>query len=327
MLQEIFKISSTTMTMLDVTTDIIVSVQWYRDNHTYWFAFGLSIILLSDIAEGLLFSVKKGLTSGFWHFLGFGTIYECLRWWGNRANDDDYMAAKVFEASFEAGPFLVLQSYVAMIEEDYAVLSIISIGFSVSSVGYIAAFINKRTKLKSEIKNVGSFLILISVCVVDVILRTASIVLLLRSLQSVSLRVCAAAVYLVSYLSLVFLTYDDFKRKEIFILYIVCYSVMNIMYFELETICRGLVTAAILIFLYLTDVVNDVVNDVVLAVSVALTMCYVIVSFWRLCVKDDFKNVRMRAFHLSCCCCIPFCCSHRVKEQTLEDAKASVIEF
>jgi len=78
------------------------------------------------------------------------------------------------------------------------------------------------------------------------------------------------------------------------------YSVMNLHFYELETILRGICTMAILIFVY----TRDVINDEVLGVSITLTMFYIIISFWRMYVRYGLEIVRERAMYLlSCSCC------------------------
>jgi len=106
---------------------------------------------------------------------------------------------KLFEAVFEAAPFLVLQAYVAVIEEDYTLLSIISLISTCLSLGYTVAFWNSKLVLKDELKTTGMFVILFLLSVIDVILRTLSIAILLKVVISTSLRISIAACYIIAY--------------------------------------------------------------------------------------------------------------------------------
>jgi len=128
MWQELQKVVSTAMTLVDVVTDVILLVQWHRESHKYWFIIGTCIVLVSDLVEGLGYWLNHGFLSGACHLLGFGIVYELLIWWGSADRDDDeFFVAKMLEGVLEAAPFLVLQIYVAVIEEDYTYFSIISL--------------------------------------------------------------------------------------------------------------------------------------------------------------------------------------------------------
>jgi len=49
-----------------------------------------------------------------------GVLYELVLWWKSGMEDDrDFTLAKFSEALFEAGPFLLLQMYVVITQDDY----------------------------------------------------------------------------------------------------------------------------------------------------------------------------------------------------------------
>jgi len=285
------------MTMLDTITDVVLLIQWYRDKHTWWFIIGLCIILFSDIIEGLLFCDHNGKLSGAIHLSGVGAVYELVRWWES-GDEEDFEWGKIFEVCFEAAPFLILQSYVMVIEEEYSIFSIISLAFTCSSLGYVAASTNIRSGRLNEM-HTSAFVFLIFLCAIDVILRTSSIALLLKVFTSLSMRIYIASCFVTVYFCLGFFIYLDVH--DCFLLVVsVSYPVMNIQYFELETIFRGMLTVTIFVFAY----TKDVVNGEGLGVGITFTMVYIIISLWRLCVRDDRKMIREKAHYLlgfSCC--------------------------
>jgi len=237
--------------------------------------------------------------------LGIGTVYELLRWWGNDY-DGDFMMAKFFEAGLEAGPFLMLQTYVVVIQEEYTFVSIISLAFTCLSLGYMALLINEEEndRFSVVLKNLhaGSYGVIILLCTIDVIMRTLSIVLLLKMVNSISWRICIAACFVLGYSTLVVFRYFDELGDRLFIFSLITtYPIMNNDYFELENICRGILTVAIFIFGYN----KDVVNEGIFGVCITLTMLNIILSTWQICVRDDCKMIREKVnYFLRCRCCI-----------------------
>jgi len=83
---------------------------------------------------------------------------------------------------------------------------------------------------------------------------------------------------------------------------VITYPVISVDYSEVEAICRGMVNVAIFIFVY----TRDVLNELWLGLSIVLSMVFIILSFWRVCTRDDCEKARERTLNLlSCYCCIP----------------------
>jgi len=53
-MEELVKLGSAMITTIDIITDIFVLDNWYKEGHVYWFMIGLSIMVLSDVFEGLV---------------------------------------------------------------------------------------------------------------------------------------------------------------------------------------------------------------------------------------------------------------------------------
>jgi len=67
-----------------------------------------------------VFFVNVGLKSSAFHLTGLGVLYELVLWWKSGMEDDEnFRNAKITEALLEAGPFLLLQMYVVITEDDY----------------------------------------------------------------------------------------------------------------------------------------------------------------------------------------------------------------
>jgi len=175
--------------------------------------------------------------------------------------------------------------------------------------------------------NAVTLCILFLVAVIDVGFRTISVALLLKLVQSKVLKFCFSAFFLAAYGSLAFFGYDAGLCWVIIM--IISYPIVNFHYNELEAICRGIVTISIFIFAY----TRDVINEGVLGVTVTLSLFYIIFSFWRICVRDEWERVRKRtAYLLSCSCCTSIARelsnqTHRTKDPISKDDKVSNIEI
>jgi len=87
-----------------------------------------------------VFFVHVGLKSSAFHLTGLGALYELVLWWKSGMEDDEnFISDKITEAFLEAGPFLLLQIYVVITEDDYNWFPIISLVATCLSVGYAAA--------------------------------------------------------------------------------------------------------------------------------------------------------------------------------------------
>jgi len=104
------------------------------------------------------------------------------------------------------------------------------------------------------------------------------------------------------------------------IISVMTYPVITSDYSEVEAICRGIVNMTIFIYVY----TRDVINEYWLGVSIALSMIYIIFSFWRVSTRDDCAKAREGTVNLlSCCCCI----SDRAKDVTFQDDETSDMEL
>jgi len=200
--KELAMVGSALVTWVDVVTDVIVLCKWYNEGHTWWFSIGLTIIVFSDIIQGMVFAKDSGFLSGVLHFLGMGSVYELIIWWRSSDRDDDnFIGAKLVESVLEAGPFLCLQLYVLVVEEDYSYTSIVCLALSFMSVGYSGFLINsKDDSIKDEVENSHFFfsLVFIGVFIIDAVLRAFSIALVLKAFDSLG-RIFFAICFLTAY--------------------------------------------------------------------------------------------------------------------------------
>jgi len=279
--------------------------------------------------DGFYFWYEDGLTSGAFHLTGLGVLYELVLWWKSGMGDDDnFTGSKMIESMLEAGPFLLLQMYVVIIEGDYNELSIISLAATCSSLGYAVAFTNRETNLQGEIESTSSFIVLIALCAIDACLRTLSSGLLLKVVESIFLKSCIVGCYVTAYFLFGLFCIDDGGCINGF-LAMMTYPVGNFRYYELETTCRGLVNATIFMYVY----TRALINVEVVCVIVTLSMFYIIISIWRIHVREDKEMVRARVLYLltcSCCNFLPlYICNSmkRVKDTTSKDDEGSDVEL
>ena len=169
------KLGSATMTVADLITDIAVLAIWIREGHFQWFAIGISIILVSDIYEGCFYQCSLSLyfQPSLFHFSGFGILYELIQWWRDPNSETHgtlFRVTKNFESTLEAEPFMFLQLYVMVVEEDYNQVSITSLVFTSLSVGYVATIHNRMVLFKKAGSQLD-FPLVFMLCLVDTILR------------------------------------------------------------------------------------------------------------------------------------------------------------
>jgi len=178
--------------------------------------------------------------------------------------------------------------------------------------------------LLGEIDSVSAFIILIALCGIDVCLRTLSIGLLLKVVESIVLKSCIVGCFVTAYFVFGFFFIDDGGCLNA-LMAITTYPVGNMRYYELETTFRGMVNVTIFIFVY----TRDVIKVEVLSVSVTLSIFYIIFSIWRIYVREDKEMVRSRVLCLLTCSCCKFlplniCNSmKRVKDTTSKDDEES----
>jgi len=185
-------------------------------------------------------------------------------------------------------------------------------------LGYVAAYINRETNLEGEFESVSAFIVLIALCAIDACLRTLSIGLLLKVVESIVLKSCIVGCYVTAYFFFDFFCLEDGGCIQGF-LAMMMYLALNIRYYELETTCRGMINVTIFIFVY----TRDVITVEILSVNVALSMFYIIFSIWRIYVREDKKMVRARALYLLTCSC---CMVKRIRDTTSEDDEGSDVE-
>jgi len=231
------------------------------------------------------------------------------------------------EALFEAGPFLLLQMYVVITQDDYNWFTIISLVATCSSLGYAPALTNREANreanrehnLQGQFESVNAFIVLTALCAVDACLRTVSFGLLLKVVESIVLRGCIVGCCLTAYFLFGFFCKLLGGACCSGFVAMMIYPVVNCLYYELESTCRGMINVTFFFFVY----TRDVITVEVLSVNVALSMLYVIVSIWRISVREDKEMVRARALYLLTCSC---CMMKRVRDTTLKDDEGSDVE-
>jgi len=172
--------------------------------------------------------------------------------------------------------------------------------------------------LQGEFESVSAFIVLIALCAIDACLRTLSIGLLLKVVESIVLRSCIVGCCVTAYFLFGYFCFDDGGCCRGF-LAIMIYPVVNFRYYELETTCRGMINVTIFMFVY----TRDLITVEVLSVNVALSMFYIIFSIWRIYLRQEKEMVRGRALYLLTCSC---CMMKRVRDPTSKDDEGSDVE-
>jgi len=181
------KVSSAVLGIADIVTDIIALAGWYLGGHFWWCSIGVLILVLKTCFESYYFLKWYGVLSAIIHAMCLGLIYQVIF----TKSDDRFFDTRLMEVVLESAPFLLLQAYTFVVEEDYSLETMLSLMISYASLAALLAENLGKTVADGVLK--FSFSIITSA--VDSAVVILPWVLFLKAYRGVFWRSCLGVVY------------------------------------------------------------------------------------------------------------------------------------